>query len=149
MRHHDASGERAALAERYSAGPDGAGQAGTPDASQAEALGPDRAVPDGAVLDEAEPGEAEPDGTQPDPAEPEAAEREAPGPGSRGRLDDLQRRLEGLRASHPSSPGYGGHRDARQAPAGPLRDGEPYRPWFSGDEPGEPWFTTDPADPHG
>src|SRR6266700_2034983 len=65
-----------------------------------------------------------------------------------GLPDDLIRRLAGLRASHPSSPGYAERRGS-PADAWPPRAADPYRPWFSSGEPGEPWFTADPGDPPG
>jgi len=129
MRWNDSPGGRRELAETDTAGPDAdtagmADAAGTDDAAAADAAAADGMCADG----------AEPDAAGDEPA---------------GRPDDLIRRLAGLRASHPSSPGYGEHRDAGRADAWPRRGADPYRPWFSCGEPGEPWFTADPGDPPG
>jgi hypothetical protein len=84
-----------------------------------------------------------------DAADLDAATADAAGDASGGRPDDLRQRLEALPASHPSSPGYGGHHGAREAAGWPPRGGVPYRPWFSAGDPAEPWFTADPGDPPG
>jgi hypothetical protein len=136
MRRHDARGEREALPETGPAGPAAASRG----AARAEATAP---------ADGTGPGGQGPDGTQRDAAAPDAAELAAAESGSPDGLDDLRRRLDGLPASHPSSPAYGRSRGAGQAPPGPLRGGEPYRPWFSSGDPAEPWFTADPGDPPG
>jgi hypothetical protein len=127
MRGIDSPGARRELAEPDSAGATGA-------AGHSADL-------DGADLDAAA---ADLDGADLDAAAADAA-GDAPG----GRPDDLRQRLEALRASHPSSPGYGGHHGGRGAAGWPPRGGDPYRPWFSAGDPAEPWFTADPGDPPG
>jgi hypothetical protein len=125
MRWNDSPGERRASAETQTAGPDAADVASTADAA--------------GTADTA----ATADGTGADGAEPDAARHEPA-----CLPDDLIRRLAGLRASHPSSPGYAERRGS-PADAWPPRAADPYRPWFSSGEPGEPWFTADPGDPPG
>ena len=129
MRRIDSPGERRELAEPGNTGAtDPAGHRAGPGRADRAAAGPDQdaGIADGADRD----------------ADAAAAAADA------GRPDDLGRRLEALRASHPSSPGYGGHRDGAAA-AWPPRGGDPYRPWFSAGDPGEPWFIADPGDPPG
>jgi len=137
MRWNDSPGERRASAETQTTGPDA-----TDVASAADATGTADAAD---TADAAGTGDtaATADGTGADGAEPDAARHEPA-----GLPDDLIRRLAGLRASHPSSPGYAERRGS-PADAWPPRAADPYRPWFSSGEPGEPWFTADPGDPPG
>ena len=106
------------------------------------------AEPDTAGATDAAGHTADLDGADLDGADLDAAAADAAGDASGGRPDDLRQRLEALRASHPSSPGYGGHRDGAAA-GWPSRGGDPYRPWFSAGDPAEPWFTADPGAPPG
>ena len=147
MRRHDSPGERRALTGTdapapYEPAAAAAGQAAADRAGGEPADGTDGGDPGAEHADTEQPDteRADTDGAGPDPSD-----RGRVRPGG---LDGLLQRLERLPASHPSSPGYGGHRHGGPA-AWPPRAGEPYRPWFTSGEPGEPWFTEDPGDPAG
>src|SRR6266498_1747608 len=137
MRRHDSPGERRALTGADAPAPDADRQAAA-----------DRAGAGGEPADVTDGGDPGAERADTERADTDGAGADTSDRGRPGGLDGLLQRLERLPASHPSSPGYAGHRHGGPA-AWPPRAGEPYRPWFTSAEPGEPWFTEDPGDPAG